>query len=1036
MSDVRNYLLTIDTDKQGAVQIAHAAATSTNMSLPPSVKQNADGWIELEAKQTTLIDVVQSLAEYINDEDATIRSKAVKFLSQVIAELSPTFLSRQQVQVLCQFLCDRIEDAGAVGGLIQLQTLGRFNKDMAIMTFRALLEHFQDLQIRPQSQRYPVLELLNELMSSHRPALKSLGDESLVGITDLVSGEKDPRNLMIVFSILRVVMIEWDVASHAETLFDSVFCYFPITFRPPPDDPYGITAKDLKARLRECISASRYFAPYAFPQLIDKLDSTSPVVKKDVLQTISACASSYDVKTVSSYSITLWDSLKYEITNVQEEDLAEEALEVLRAIAIRLSHGVNSAESQTPLAHYLRPITTECNKHLQAPQHKQAKPAGQILKTLGSASPWAFFLVVKAVLPPILTLYQDVGGIAKQSALLEVVMQILESGFKIYGASPTSAFPRPENPLVSFKDHLFDTISQALMSTAREETSFRVIATKCLVLLCSLRGILQENEIGMVVQYFDEIVLLEDHRDRDELRHAAIQALVEISRIKPALVMDITLPAFMARLPDLDFPEDRGYRITLEGLALLSVERATSDTLIRRLLSKLDVVLQKGGTAAYPQAILLTLHYVLSQRDLASDMNLDNYFQKIVVALSSRIALAASGNTSLTALNEEASLEILGRTSTLIVRALSPHKQQSVAMQTYTLFAEGKMDPVPFNKDPSITLARRRTMILSTHLLAGLDGKVHVPYAGADSRGLHSLLDELVHLATVEDQPAIRQTILRQIALLINKFMLSENLEYVTSILWARSTGLFEKASLSDGDVKVAFWIAKALILRLVMVEKVLERLLDMLTHKSHGAAAARGFGLLLLPDEVISKENGAIIRLLAKQKVFSLCAPAIERAFRAADLSTKSNYLVALSGILRHTPTEVLLPEIETLLPLLLQSLDLEDQVVKAATIETLTVVGHESPRAVEGHVGSLVSRLLKSAADPRANIPKVRLNALRCLRVFPGKVKESTLLPFKQAVTRGMMTILDDPKRDVRKGAVECRAAWLNLDEPSEDN
>ena len=132
-------------------------------------------------------------------------------------------------------------------------------------------------------------------MSNHRSAVLSLGKESLVGIVNLVSGEKDPRNLMIIFSILKVVMVEWDIVGHAEvcmatmlkilstdqtqTLFDSVFCYFPITFRPPPDDPYGITAQDLKARLRDCIAASRYFAPYAFPQLIDKLDSTSPIVK-------------------------------------------------------------------------------------------------------------------------------------------------------------------------------------------------------------------------------------------------------------------------------------------------------------------------------------------------------------------------------------------------------------------------------------------------------------------------------------------------------------------------------------------------------------------------------------------------------------------------------------------------------------------------------------------------------------------------------------------------------------------------------------
>jgi DNA repair/transcription protein MET18/MMS19 len=106
-----------------------------------------------------------------------------------------------------------------------------------------------------------------------------MGEESLVGITDLVSGEKDPRNLMLIFSMLRVIMIEWDVTGHAEAMFDSVYAYFPITFRPPPNDPYGITAQDLKDRLRDCISSSSVLAPYALPNLLDKLDSTSPVVK-------------------------------------------------------------------------------------------------------------------------------------------------------------------------------------------------------------------------------------------------------------------------------------------------------------------------------------------------------------------------------------------------------------------------------------------------------------------------------------------------------------------------------------------------------------------------------------------------------------------------------------------------------------------------------------------------------------------------------------------------------------------------------------
>ena len=85
-----------------------------------------------------------------------------------------------------------------------------------------MLEHFQDLQLRPQSERLQILELLHELMSHHRSTLKGMGAESLVGITDLVSGEKDPRNLMIIFSILKVVMVEWEMVGHAEVFTRSI----------------------------------------------------------------------------------------------------------------------------------------------------------------------------------------------------------------------------------------------------------------------------------------------------------------------------------------------------------------------------------------------------------------------------------------------------------------------------------------------------------------------------------------------------------------------------------------------------------------------------------------------------------------------------------------------------------------------------------------------------------------------------------------------------------------------------------------------
>ena len=80
--------------------------------------------------------VVESLGEYINDGSDSIRSKAVKFLTRVIESLPSNFLSRQQIQVLCHFLCDRVEDDGAVQGLTALSKLARLTNEMAILIFR------------------------------------------------------------------------------------------------------------------------------------------------------------------------------------------------------------------------------------------------------------------------------------------------------------------------------------------------------------------------------------------------------------------------------------------------------------------------------------------------------------------------------------------------------------------------------------------------------------------------------------------------------------------------------------------------------------------------------------------------------------------------------------------------------------------------------------------------------------------------------------------------------------------------------------
>lgn len=82
-----------------------------------------------------------------------------------------------------------------------------------------------------------------------------------------------------------------------QSLFNIVFCYFPITFRPPPNDPYGISTDDLRLALRYvrshliiysfsllirqsgALNATPTFGPLAIPVFLDKLTAGSRATK-------------------------------------------------------------------------------------------------------------------------------------------------------------------------------------------------------------------------------------------------------------------------------------------------------------------------------------------------------------------------------------------------------------------------------------------------------------------------------------------------------------------------------------------------------------------------------------------------------------------------------------------------------------------------------------------------------------------------------------------------------------------------------------
>ncbi|EEP76720.1 predicted protein [Uncinocarpus reesii 1704] len=684
-------------------------------------------------------------------------------------------------------------------------------------------------------------------------------------------------------------MVEWDISNHVQTLFDSVYKYFPITFRSHPDSLYKITAQDLKDRLQDCLASTQAFAPLAFPDLLNKLDSNSVNTKKDALNALGACVLSYEPFVLARYSVTIWDSLKFEILNAQDDVLADESLRVLQLLLKRLSPPTPGTEKQPYLAHYMKPVLQECHDQLREPQQMRARPAQRILAFFSSSSSVAFDMISRAVIPPLFAEYRKTDDISKQRALLDTFICLFDSAISNFGTwlTPGPA-PIPDNPLLEFKDQLIEIFSQALTNSPKDEVGLRTVALQGALKLSTLQGFLQNDEIGFYVQYFDD-VLLNERFQEPQLRRQAVNALAEISKHKPALVISITIPAFMAHLPDNIPDMESKSIIVLEDLALLSTEQAVFYTFVSQLLKKLDVILTPGNLSspAYVRAMLMSVLYAMERRGLDNDPHLEVYYQEIVCNLCRRAALAAVCNTEAAALSDPTVLDMLGRLCNQIIRFLPQHRHQEVCNNVYSLYStQEEFPPIPLQGKS--TLSRRRTMILSTYLLAGLS-KDSI-YPESDMAGL---LAEVSQLSALEEDPPIQSALVRQLALLVNKFLTSSDLGIASKLLSS-----FMPSS----------------------------------------------------PDD----------RKFSPQRVFSIVAPLISEKVRTLNTEPldnenvtsqrnerKSAYLTALSGILFTMPSTLILPELPTLLPLLLQSLDLttsQSEQIKTSTLETLAVIIRES--------------------------------------------------------------------------------------------
>jgi DNA repair/transcription protein MET18/MMS19 len=832
---------------------------------------------------------------------------------------------------------------------------------------------------------------------------------------------------MIVFSILHVPMTEWDLGPHAQHLFDSVFNYFPITFKPPPGDPYGITAQHLKGRLQDCISATSDFAPYSFPALLDKLDSSSINTKRDVLAAIKACVNNYEPATISLYSVTLWDSLKFEILNSEEQDLAQESLNTLAAIANQLSKVQEGA-----LTAYLKPIIKECNEHLEDAPTKQSQAAGLMLDSIARTSPELANTLTKAVLPHLFQLFQSSESISKRRGLVQVLNCLIgatehvSAQWRIINEEGTLVADRAQqSALRDWSAEILEALLRAVVNAPKSEVSFRLFAIAGLVGMIKIPQVLSDSDVSRIIDSFTDIIIQERSAVNSEVEMAAIRGLTVAAHHSPIVTSERAIPTFLAELPD-NPGVGSAYERVLEAFTKLSSETQVFDTVVLRLKNKLQAALYQQANITYIHALLMAILFAFSNGSPGTEDGVIkfSYFTDIAKPLLNQ-ALGLSGSDA-RSLSDHTSVDIIGRISNIILKSQTMHLQNQVLAEyesSFTSFINSTPDAYS-----------KAAVIASLHHNAAFQREVLSLEAATN------LLGALSRTATSQSTlPDVQLSALRQAALVVNKFVPPTNLEQ-SLISTSTDVNSLLGPNRSTESIILAFSVVKGLLVQgksNKYTTSYLQSLLELLSDAEFGSVVARGFVTILAPDDILCKENHCIVSGLYKQKTFNQTVPTISSSSKSADPTIKPNYLVALSGILRWLPHTIIEGSLPTLILLLLQSLDLDGkpyQDVKSATLVSLETIMTNNATALFEHASSVITRLLACTSAPD-NTPQVRRAALRCLTLLPKQFKTEAVVPYKRQVVKRLMVCLDDGKRAVRTEAVRCRTAWLGLDQEESD-
>ncbi|KAM9612153.1 MMS19 nucleotide excision repair protein homolog isoform 6-T6 [Morphnus guianensis] len=905
---------------------------------------------------------------------------------------------------------------------------------LAVSVLKAI---FQEVHVQSllQLDRHTVYSIITNFMGTREEELKGLGADFTFGFIQVMDGEKDPRNLLVAFQIVRdLIAKNYALGPFVEELFEVTSCYFPIDFTPPPNDPHGIQREDLILSLRAVLASTPQFAEFLLPLLIEKMDSDLQSAKLDSLQTLTACCAIYGQKELQEFLPSLWSSLRREVFQTASEKVEAECLAALHALSACLSCSVLSSDTEDLLDSFLSSILQDCRHHLCEPDMKLVWPSAKLLQAAAGASLRAYHCVTSSVLPLLLEQYTKHPQSSQRRTILEMLLGFLELQQK------WGHVEEDESTLLSLRAPVCSVVFSALTDPS---VQLQLVGIRALTVLGSLQalvpGFLSPSDLELVV---DHLIRLALHEEDSQSSEAAMEAAGSLAPLYPKVFSGHMVPRLEEELQSEGQEESPRDHCSLRQRCLQALAAVSTHTSIVRetvpvLLQHLRKV-QKGSEAGNAQdmvSVCQSLHRVALQ--CQQDAESCWYYHQTVVPCLLAMAVQAAMQESTHPLLGKALLEeeVLAAMVPVISAAtthLSPELATQSVSHVVPLFLDGEVSFLPQNsfpcsfqpfEDGECLEAQRRLVALLMAFVCSLPRDVAIPQQ-------ERLLHELLVLSCSCNCPFTATTAAKCFAGLVNKHLAGQQLDEILQLAVNRM-----ELGLAEGPCRMQaltllLWVTKALVLRYhPLSSRLTDKLLGLLGDTELGPTAADGFSLLMAESpDVLHKGCHADVRIMFRQRFFTDNVPKLVQGFHGAGPDVKANYLKGLSHVLNHLPKPVLVTELPTLLSLLLEALSCSDRVVQLSTLSCLQPLLLEAPQIMSLHVDTLVTKFLSLTSSPTM---AVRIAALRCAHALTS-LPTTVLLPYKARVIRALAKPLDDKKRLVRKEAVAARGEWFLLGSP----